>query len=202
VTVPGDGYAHVFLSQDAGGAWRGGFAETDNTYKGENPARYQLKVGDVVEASVMMPGACPAGATSCAEDIWDFPGSVWANSHQGLWPMQGETDPYEGLGGAATINYHGCIPPSGSTTCSDQASNGFPLVACCYGNEFHTITWRRNPATVEVWWDGVLQRTISTHDTGQDEVVTMNIGVSGSRAKHPGPEGQVLVNYVRAWSPA
>jgi hypothetical protein len=182
VTVSG-GAAHLQIAQDASGQWRGGLA-----YTGYGSGRYQFKVGDVVEARIYLPGTCAAGVTSCDEDVWDWPGSVWTSGQN--WPANGELDLAEGLSGHLTINYHS----------SSGASNGSPLSRCCYGNAWHVVTAERTATQYTVWWDGVLQRIIPSTDGGGPQAVIMNIGISGSRTIHAGPEGQTDVDYVRAWT--
>jgi len=190
ITVSG-GNAHVFLSQ-SGTQVYGGFAETRT---------FNVMPGTAVEARVYMPGACAAGATSCSEDIYDWPGLVWTSARVD-WSEDGEYDIAEGLGGSLTINYHSCNDTTPTPGCGDVSNNGSPTPTCCYGNEWHTVTLVRGATSSKIYWDGTLQRTIAVTDSGKAQSIIMNIGKSNSRAVHLGTQGEALVDYVRAWTPA
>lgn len=199
-----DGAMHHQLTQPGGTGTQvyGTFAETDMCFGTSNcptPGRFNLYPGQVTEARVMFPGGCPTGATSCAEDIWDWP-AYWTTGHN--WPEDGEYDVFEGLGGDASINYHSCQDTTPTDGCADVANNGHPTPACCYGNEWHTVTLVRGVTSSQVWWDGVLQRTIPVGDNGLGHSLVVALGKSNSRPVHLGVEGEIQVDYVRAWSPA
>lgn len=188
-----NGKLRIQLSTDSSGTTTGGLIETDPCGSCTTPGRFNFKVGQVLQAYVYLPGGCAAGATSCGEDIYDWPGSVWTAGH--TWPDDGEYDLDEGLGGDATINYH-----HGSGT--DIASNGSPSPSCCYGNEWHAITLERGVNTSQVWFDGALMRTITAADTGAPQSILINLGKSNSRTVHTGESGAIYVDYVAVFQRA
>jgi hypothetical protein len=144
---------------------------------------YLLPVGGVAEARVYMPGD-PA---NCTGGIYDW-GGFWVSGDP--WPQAGETDVIEILSGHGTINYH-----SPNVNTNTGAPSG------CWANAFHTYTIHRKATSVDVYWDGVLQRSITTQDNGAGEGLILTQGYPGSGGAY-GDAAAVRADYVRAWIPA
>ena len=167
----------------SGGYLRVGYAGAVNSspvngYSGPStgPA---LAVGDCVEAYINFPG--PSG-----DQCYNWP-AWWATGAN--WPANGEEDIFEGYGSGvpSALNYHS---PSG-------VSNGpFPSGSWC--GSFHTYTLVRGETSLQVWWDGVLERTVTRNDGGGSQGLIINAG-SGSVAS---TGAVILVGYVRMWTPS
>jgi hypothetical protein len=165
----------------SGGYLRVGYAGAVNSspasgYAGP-PAGPSLAVGDCVEAMISFPG--PSGDTAYNWPSW------WASGAP--WPAEGEEDIFESYNGTpSALNYHS----------SSGANNGpFPSGSWC--NSFHTYTLVRGATELQVWWDGVLMRTVTRADNGGAQGLIINVG-SGNTAS---TGAVVLVKYVRMWTP-
>lgn len=153
---------------------RSGSGATVNT---DVPGGYHLAVGQYVEASVLFRSA---GGTQLA----DWP-AWWVSGPN--WPDAGEHDIAEGLGGdGLTVNYHS---PSGS---HNQGS-----VPGVWSGAYHTYGLYRAADHADVYWDGQLVKSYPTDDNGQPQTLIFNVGGSGIY----GAGSQVLVDWVRAWTP-
>jgi Glycosyl hydrolases family 16 len=139
---------------------------------------YMFPVGSFAEARISFPGS---GAT-----IYNWP--AWWTSGPN-WPAAGEIDIAEGLG-TMTVNYHSNGP--------DTAN--FGTIPGTWSNAFHIYGVNRKASSCDVYYDGVLVETFPTDDNGATQSLLLNVG-SGHTAAY-GTAGQVLVDYVRAWSPA
>lgn len=146
-----------------------------------NPSVYQMAVGDVIEAYINFPGS----GTTC--DNWP---AWWATSTGSAWAAGGEADIFEVGGSRATINYHDSSGQAGPFTQSGTWAGGF-----------HTYTLWRQKTQLLVYWDGVLKKTIPTSDTGVAWSVYLTHGYSSSGSTLS-VGAQMVVQYVRAWSPA
>ncbi len=136
---------------------------------------YVIPVGGYVEARIDFPGNGSA--------IYNWP-AFWISGPN--WPAAGETDIAEGLG-QLTTNYHGAT----------NSENG-PAPSGTWSNSFHTYGVLRSSSSIDVYWDGNLVWTHTTGDNGQPEAILLNVGGSGVY----GSASQILVQYVRAWTPA
>ena len=134
-----------------------------------------LAVGDCVEARVSFPGS--------GSNIYNWP-AWWASGDN--WPTNGELDIAEGLG-QLTTNYHG-----------NSSQNG-PAPSGTWSNSFHVYTAVRGSSTISVYWDGTLVWTHTPNDDGGGQSLLINVG-SGNTAVY-GAGSQVLVDYVRMWTP-
>lgn len=143
--------------------------------------------GQVIEARFLVPGS--------GQTIYNWPAPIWTSGPN--WPVDGEIDIFEGLGGG-TCNYHYGTKP-GVQSPADNSKN--PAITGTFGGVWMTATAYRKPdGTVPVYWNQQLVRTITTHDSGNPHQVILTAG-QGNTAKL-GAAGTVLVDYVRIWSPA
>lgn len=149
---------------------------------------YLLPVGGVAEARVYLPG----DAANCSGGVYNW-GGFWTGASS-TWPQDGEIDIEETLGGQASTNFHGFFNNA------RYDLNG-PKPAGCWANAFHTYTVKRGTTTDEVYWDGVLVWTVTTHDDGSGEALLVTNGYAGSSPNVLGDPGALLVDYVRAWVP-
>jgi len=137
--------------------------------------RYQLLVGDFVEARVYFPGS---GTTIYNWTAW------WASGPN--WPAAGEHDIAEGLG-PLTVNYHS---PSGA---HQQGT-----VSGVWSNAYHVYGLHRRAGAADVYWDGVLVKSYATDDNGAGEELIVNNGY-GCMGCTASIGAEVRVDYVRAW---
>jgi hypothetical protein len=138
-----------------------------------------LPVGGYTEARIRFPG----NGTS----IYNWP-TWWASGPN--WPASGEHDIAEALGGRLTVNYH-----SPSLNHNTGAPAGY------WGDQFHTYGLHRKASSADVYWDGRLVRSYPTSDNGNPESLIVNVGTGSGGPNITGPESQVLVDYVRMWTP-
>lgn len=141
---------------------------------------YKLPVGGYAEARIKFPGT--------GTKLYNWP-AWWTNSVAGNWPKGGEHDVAEVLSGLLTANYHS----------TDGANNG-PRTAGYWGGAFHTYGVHRKTTSADIWWDGQLVRTYPTNDDGSPQMLILNVG-AGTPTIY-GTASQVLVDYVRCWTPA
>jgi hypothetical protein len=153
-------------------------------YAGATPDGYMLRVGDYVEARVRFPGN--------GTDLYNWP-AWWTSGPD--WPTRGEHDIAEVLGGDLTVNYH-----YGATVGNQTAANQRPNPPGYWGGAFHVYGIYRAADHAEVWWDGVKVHSYATQDNGLPESLIFNVG-AGLPAAY-GSTGALLVDYVRAWTPA
>ena len=134
-------------------------------------------LGNCIEAKINFPG--PSGDTAYNWPAW------WADGDN--WPNNGEEDIFESYNGTpSAFNYHN----------SAGASNGpFPSGSWC--NSFHTYTLVRGETELQVWWDGVLMRTVTRADDGGAQAMIINVGAGNTASS----SAVVLVEYVRMWTP-
>ena len=151
-------------------------AEVDSARYDGAAQGYELQVGDYVEASVHFPGN--------GSSLYNWP-AFWASGPS--WPVAGEHDVAEVLGGRLTANYHS---PSGSH------NQGAP--AGYWGDAFHTYGVHRKATSADVYWDGRLVKSYATDDDGRGQALLINVG-SGSGPDVYGAAGAVKVDWVRAW---
>jgi len=144
---------------------------------------YVLPVGGYVEFRAYFPGS---GSGPTDSGCYNWP-TLWTPGPN--WPAAGETDVAEVLGGSVTVNYHS---PSGAH------NTGSPSGLWC--NSWHTYGEYRGEHEVEVYYDGVLVRTIPTDDNGEPQSIWLTSGDSSGGPIQYGPAGDVLVDYVRAWT--
>jgi hypothetical protein len=137
----------------------------------------EFVVGNCIEAMVSFPG--PSG-----DEAYNWP-AFWASGAD--WPANGEEDIFESYNGTpSALNYH----------TSEGANNGpFPSGSWC--NSFHTYTCVRGPGTIDVYWDGVLERSVTLVDDGGPQSILFLIGSANTVSD----TAVTLVEYVRMWTP-
>jgi beta-glucanase (GH16 family) len=140
-----------------------------------------LDIGDYAEARIDFAGN---GAS-----IYNWP-AFWAAGPG--WPASGEQDVFEGLG-TATVNYHYAV--DGNNT----QAGPFDIPGT-WSNGFHTYGVYRGTNYCDVYWDGKLVKSYSTHDNGDPEYLILEIGAANTLSF--GVEGQMVVDYTRLWAPA
>jgi hypothetical protein len=138
---------------------------------------FNLAVGEYVEARIEFPGT--------GKTVYDWP--AWWLSGPG-WPNAGENDIAEGLG-TLTVNYHG-----------PGVTDNTGTVAGTWAGGFHTYGLYRGATSCQVYYDGKLVRSYPTDDDGLPETLILTMGAANT-LKY-GSQGQMAVDYVRAWSPA
>jgi beta-glucanase (GH16 family) len=169
VTVD-DGTAILRLSD----ALTGGELCTCDTATG-----YGLPVGGFTEARVLF-------ATSPLRDIVNWP-AWWTSGPD--WPNAGEHDIAEGLAGEMTVNYH-----------SATGSHNQGAVPGLWGGTYHVFGLHRKPRAADVYYDGRKVKSYMTDDDGQRESLIANIGADDlPGGMLLGMDGQMRVDYVRAW---
>lgn len=138
-----------------------------------------LAVGDCCEAMINFPG--PSG-----DQCYNWP-AWWAAG--GSWPANGEEDIFEGYGSGqpSALNYH-----------SHTGANNGPFPSGSWCGSFHSYTLVRGATELQVWWDGVLERTVTPNDSGGPQSLLINCG-SGNVAD---TGAVILVEYVRMWTPS
>jgi hypothetical protein len=177
VTVAG-GYCVLQASSSSSGATINSNPANNGYGSGANGPT--LAVGDCCEASISFPG--PSG-----DSAYDWP-AWWASGAN--WPANGEEDIFESFNGTpSALNYH----------YSGGANNG-PNPSGSWCGSFHTYTLVRGATLLEVWWDGVLQRSLAPDDSGGPQSLMVTQGY-GAGPNATGATSQILVDYVRMWTP-
>jgi beta-glucanase (GH16 family) len=148
------------------------------------PGGHTIGVGDYVEARINFPGN--------GTDVYNWAAWWITTTAAEGWPSSGEHDIAEIKGGEVTINY---ISPSGATEVS-------PLPAGYWGDAFHTYGIHRKATSADVYFDGRLVATYATSDAGGPNIMVLNVGEGQGSPSANGAEGAMLVDYVRAWTPA
>ena len=141
-----------------------------------------LAVGDCCEAKISFPGpSSPAG------EFYNFP--AWWTSGAN-WPANGEIDIIECYTGYPVSSYHG-----------NGVNSGIPAPSGTFSNSFHTYTAVRTASTVDIYWDGTLVWAYAPKDNGGPHALILNVGVIAGYPAAYGSASQVLVDYVRMWTP-
>jgi hypothetical protein len=145
-------------------------------------AGYAVPVGGCVEARINFPGG---------SSIDNWPAFWIIGSYGGVGDESGgEIDIAEGLSGGLSINYH-----------STSASQNGPRPSGTWGGGFHTYTVVRAATSFTAYWDGVAVWTKTTSDNG----VAQGIILNNSEGQYGGTQvngAVMMVDYVRAWTPA
>jgi hypothetical protein len=138
---------------------------------------FMLNVGEMVEARVLVP-----------DNGW---WALWLCAEQ--WPQGGELDGLEFYNpGSASTNYHSGGPGHGS---NDQANNDPSPQGGWLGKDI-VVSMERLANVANVYWDGVLHRSVPTTDTGAPWGLMFNNGSNGT----VGDKG--YLDWVRAWKVA
>ena len=175
-----NGRLFLRLSKQTNGRVTGGLVRT--TYKA---GRYQLRPGEFVEARMRFEG-------DDVEDIYNWP-AWWASGQN--WPVAGEHDIAEGLGGRLKTNYH----YRDAAGVHRQRSKTAP--AGGWGDRWHTFGLHRKASSADVYWDGKLVNSYPTSDNGGPEELIINVGKprNDPRPMRFGYANGVRIEYVRAW---
>ncbi len=129
----------------------------------------------VVEARIYLPG------TNGQIDDWP---AFWADG-TGAWPMTGELDVMEGLGGSAAYHFHS---PAGGPGAS--VSGNF--------TGWHTYAADWQPGVVTYYYDGKQVGQITTGITSSPMYLILNEAVGGAGSPIVTP-ATMRVDYVRVW---
>lgn len=161
----------------------GAVINTNPSYQGWGPGSSGpvVAVGDCVEARINFPG--PSG-----DAAYNWP-AFWISGAN--WPANGEEDIFESYNGTpSALNYH-----------TNSGANNGPFPAGTWCNGFHTYTLVRGSSTYDCYWDGTLVRSVAMNDNGGAQSIMVDV-VNGGGQAATGVTSQVLVDYVRLWSPA
>jgi hypothetical protein len=169
-----NGSVNLAVSADEGGA-----ILTSNPYNGGGiNGGFTFGTDVFLEARIHFPGN--------GDEIYNWP-AWWTNSYN--WPATGETDIFEGLG-SATSNYHygnnGQDVPDNSGTIDGT-----------WGDGYHTYGLYRQANKNDIYWDGKLVRSYTTHDDGADQYLILTNGAGDPAVT--GAASLMKVDYVRAW---
>jgi hypothetical protein len=192
VSVSGGQLALTLASSTSGAAIVTGGNERGVTA----PNGVMLAVGDYMEASINLPGyVSQYGANNQIPYNWPaFWSSTDSTSASHEWPVDGEIDVVEGLNSFST-NYH--WGPGGSASAQSAGSG---QILGNWANSFHTYGTLRGASTITIYWDGVAVHTFTPQDAGGPQAILLNVG-SGEGELVTGSASQVLVDYVRVWTP-
>jgi hypothetical protein len=155
-------------------------------FYGAGANAHDLAVGDYVEARIWFPGP----TSSPTSTIYNWP-AFWAidTKADGTWNA-GEIDIAEAEN-SLTSNYHW---NAGDVQVDAPAGN--------WGNSWHVYGVYRGATQDQVFWDGQLVGTVTTHDNGGPEGIFFTSGDSdhccGAPAIH-GSAASVLVDWVHVW---
>ena len=144
--------------------------------------KYLLPVGGYCEARVNFAGS--------GSNLHNWP-AWWTAGDP--WPDPGEHDIAEVLSARVAINYHWQDGAGVHQQIGQQAPAG------TWHGAFHVFGLHRKTTTADVYWDGVLKRTYTTNDPGTPVPMLLNMGYSSNSVAY-GATGQMLVDYVRAWT--
>jgi hypothetical protein len=150
-----------------------------------------LSVGDCVEFKASIPGYV---YSTNNDKAYNWP-ALWTVGEQSPgWPVNGEIDIVEGTSDYSVNYHHGTAPgqdnPIGSGAIPGNWATGF-----------HTFTAVRGTSSVQVYWDGTEVYSFNTADTGGAQSIIMNVGYLPGGQNVFGAASQVLVDYVRVWTP-
>ena len=173
VSEPGDGYLHLDAVKRSCTANNGQTYQYAsglvNTYHS-----FTFTYGHMEARMWLQPGS--GGAA-------DWP-AFWA-AGTGVWPITGELDVMEGLGGPDCFHFHS--PLGGPGTCANLAD----------ASGWHTFGADWSPGQVTYTYDGNVVGTITTGITSAPMYLILNLWINGN---HPiTAPATTLVDYVRVW---
>jgi hypothetical protein len=188
VTFPGDDTMHLNLTDQSSSCVFDGGAITEpftgsmlstNPDDGRTSGGFQYTYG-VLEARVYVPGS---GST-----IADWP-AVWTDSHN--WPMTGEDDIFEGLGGQACYHFHY------GTSAADAQSEGGCDVDLTPG--WHTFASDWQPGSVTYYYDGQKVGQLTSGITDAPMYIVLQNSTGDQSWNGPTEADSMQVSYVRVW---
>jgi beta-glucanase (GH16 family) len=130
-----------------------------------------------MEARVWMPGT---------SGITDWP-AVWAQGQAGNWPVNGELDVVEGLGGAACWHFHD--PSGGPGGCA----NGN------YAAGWHTFGADWEPGIVTWYYDGIDVGSVTSGVTSSPMYLLVNLAVDHTYGGAIQAPATMRTDYIRIW---
>ena len=144
-----------------------------NPDDGRSAPGFQYTYG-VLEARIYLPAD--------SGKIADWP-AFWANGQN--WPVTGEDDVLEGLGGSACWSFHN----------SQGLRNG-----CIHnlGPGWHTFATDWEPGSLTYYYDGVEVKSLTTGITSSPMYIVLNNVVHADKAAVTEPDA-MKVQYVRVW---
>ncbi len=182
VTLPGDGYLHLRLTDadilcpdGVTRPYTGGMVSS-NPNDGRGAGGYQFAYG-AVEARVYIPAL--TGST-----LANWP-AVWTNG-QSPWPSNGEIDIMEGLGGRAAWHYHVTNSHPGSHPSGDWTG-------------WHTFACSWDPGLIVFYWDGVNVGSTSTNVGSSPHYLVLNNALASPTSSYILAPADMLVDYIRVW---
>ena len=143
-----------------------------------NGGGFDMLPGDFVEAKINFAGT--------STEIFNYP-AFWVYGQQ--WPQDGENDIAEAIDGRMTVNYH-----------SSSGAHNLGVIPGEWADGFHTYGLHRMASQSVVYYDGVAVKTYATDDDGGPQRIV--IATAKDATTVYGSKGEVLVDYVRAWTPA
>jgi hypothetical protein len=130
-----------------------------------------------MEARVWMPG------TSA---VTDWP-AVWAQGQAGNWPVNGELDVVEGLGGSACWHFHD--PSGGPGGCASGN----------YAAGWHTFGADWEPGIVTWYYDGIDVGSVTSGVTSSPMYLLMNLAVDHTYGGAIQTPATMRIDYLRIW---
>lgn len=184
-------HLQLTLSEEDDGQTYGAVISTAIDYNPDSDG-YWMERGHVVEALIYAPGN--------ANGFHNW-GAFWTSGPD--WPASGENDIFE-YGPNASINYHG-VQDIGDIDTEPYTNNGQPTPPDGWANRWIRATLHRTPEGLSQYYlDGVLMRTIDTTDheyVSAKQAILFALGDNGENTL-TGPDGALLIDWVRAYKPA
>ena len=126
---------------------------------------------------------------SVAGTIANWP-ALWTAGQN--WPVDGEDDIFEGIGGWASYHFHSGPPGS-----SGSPNNGSAVSTKFFG--WHTFGADWQPGIVRYYYDGKLVGTITKGVTGAPQYIVMGNSLGPGSSPAAG-DTDVRVAWVRVWN--
>jgi hypothetical protein len=178
VTFPGDGALNLLVTAQPSTC--AGTVEpytaaviSTNPDDGRSTPGFQYTYG-VLEARIYVPGD--------NGKLADWP-AFWATGQS--WPITGEDDVLEGLGGSACWSFHN----------AQGLRNGCLRTL---GPGWHTFASDWEPGSLTYYYDGIEVKKLTTGITSSPMYVILNNGVHSNLADVTEPDA-MKVQYVRVW---
>ncbi len=191
VTFPGDGTMHMNLTDQSSSCnfWGTQLSEpftgsllSTNPDDGRGSGGFQYTYG-VLEARVFVPGD--------GNQIADWP-AVWTTSQD--WPMTGEDDVFEGLGGQACYHFH-----YGTSASNPQQEGGCDATLT---PGWHTFASDWEPGSVTYYYDGQKVGKLTSNITGAPQYIVLDNTTGDQWWNGPTEADSMQVAYVRVWKSA
>jgi hypothetical protein len=155
-----------------------GAAVTTDPNDGRASGGFEYTYG-VLEARLYLPGQHGL--------IVNWPG-VWTTSQ--TWPVGGEDDIVEGLGGHACYHFHNALPSTGG------GPGGCDMVL---KPGWHTFASDWQPGSVSYYYDGKLIGRLTKGITDSPQYIVIQNTTGDEDWNSPTQPASMLVRYVRVW---